>query len=129
MIQNRAGLHGKCARQPRHFDMLSLVTLLSFIKSCGNGGAGDKRRPITGNRNNEMDTAISMRPLTAKQSADRRDQRVVWIAVRMRPFAAEGRKVTVDESGIALAQLGVGKAKPLLVARLDINEYDIRRGK
>lgn len=44
----------------------------------------------------------------------------------MRPFAAEGRKMAVDESWITLPQLGVGKAMRFFFARLRIAKDDIR---
>jgi len=100
MVENRAGLHGKSARQPRDFDILPFAAVFSFMERGGNGGAGDKRRSIAGDRNDKMDAAIPVRPLAAEQAADCRYQRIIRIAVSVGSFTTEGRKMAMNEPWI-----------------------------
>ena len=128
MVQDRSGVHGKRAGQPRHFEPLAQAADLALEQGGGNRPAGHKRRAIAGNRNDQVDAPGPVRPLAAQQSAQRGDQGVVREARGVRAGCAKGRQVAADQTRIVVGQTVVAQPRFVLAAGLKIGQDNIRPG-
>ena len=106
--------------------MLALLALLALKQRGADSARSDKRRSITGNGDDEIHAASTMRPLTAVESAACCNQGIVRVPLGMWPRSPKGRHVAVDETWIFLAECSIRKTAGCFCPRLVIGNEDVR---